>query len=74
MVNTPYSFYYSKTRFKKTEFEKDLPKRMIFPFYGETMESVRNSLKIELDKKDDDDRTVKMQWKLTFQGKHKSYE
>ena len=38
------------------------------------MENVRNRIKVELIKKDDTDKTIKQQSKLTFNGIHKSYE
>ena len=38
------------------------------------MENVRNRIKVEFIKKDDTDRIIKRQSKLTFNGIHKSYE
>ena len=38
------------------------------------MGNVRNRLKIEFIKKDDTDKVIKQQSKLTFNGIHKSYE
>ena len=43
-------------------------------FYGKTMENVRNRIKVEFIKKDEDEKIVKQQSKLTFNGIHKSYE
>ena len=43
-------------------------------FYGKTMENIRKRCKIELIKKDDNEKIVKQQSKLTFNGIHKSYE
>ena len=38
------------------------------------METIRNRLKIELIKKDDTDKIIKQQSKITFSGLDKSYE
>ena len=38
------------------------------------MENVKNRLKSDLNKKDYDDKFVKLQSKLSFNGTHKSYE
>ena len=43
-------------------------------FYGKCMENVRNRCKIEFIKKDDNEKIIKQQSKLTFNGIHKSYE
>ena len=37
------------------------------------MENVRNRLEVEIIEKDDDDKTIKQQSKLEFNGIHKSY-
>ena len=58
----------------KNEFEKDFYKLLINTFYGKTMEIVRNRKKVEIIKKDDTDKIIKQQSKLTFNGIHKSYE
>ena len=42
--------------------------------YGKTMENLRNQIKAEFIKKDDTDKIIKQQSKLTFNGIHKSYE
>ena len=55
-------------------FEKDFYKLLNNAFYGKTMEIVRNRLRIEFIKKDETDKIIKRQSKLTFNGSHKSYE
>ena len=52
----------------KNDFEKDFYKLLNYSFYGKTVESVRNRLKIEFIKKDDTDKIIKQQSKLTFNG------
>ena len=42
-------------------------------FYGKTMGNVGNRLKMELNKKTENDKTIKQQSKLTFDGVHKLY-
>ena len=54
--------------------EKDFYKLLNNAFYGETMENVRNRLKIEFIRKDETDKILKRQSKLIFNGIHKSYE
>ena len=43
-------------------------------FFGRTMETVRNRLKIEIIKKDEYKKLLKQQSKLTFNGVQKSFE
>ena len=38
------------------------------------MENVRNRIKVDIIRKDDIDKIIKQQSKLTFNGIHKSYE
>ena len=42
-------------------------------FCGKTMENVHNRRKVELIKKDDNEKIIKQHTKLTFSGIHKSY-
>ena len=58
----------------KNDFEKDFYKLLNNAFYGKTMENVRNRTKIEFIKKDEEEKMVKWQSKLTFNGIHKCYE
>ena len=52
------------------KFHKDMPNS----FYGKTMENIRNRCKIEFIRKDENEKIIKQQSKLTFNGIHKSYE
>ena len=56
------------------DFETDFYKLLNNAFYGKTMENVRNRCTIEFIKKDETDKIIKQQSKLTFNGIHKSYE
>ena len=58
----------------KNDFEKDFYKLLNNAFYGKTMENVRNRTKIEFIKKNEEEKMVKWQSKLTFNGIHKCYE
>ena len=58
----------------KNGFEKDFFKVLNNAFYGKTKENVRNRKKVEFIRKVDTDKIVKQQFKLTFNGIHKSYE
>ena len=68
------SFDTQKRNKAKNDFEKDFYKLLNNAFYGKTMENVRNRIKVKFFKKDDSDKILKQQSKLTFNGIHKSYE
>ena len=68
------SFDTQKRNKAKNDFEKDFYKLLNNAFYGKTMENVRNRIKVKFFKKDDSDKILKQQSKMTFNGIHKSYE
>ena len=68
------SFITQKGNQALNEFENFLYKLLKNALYGKTMENVRNQCKVEFIKKEDNDKIVKQQSRLTFNGNHKSYE
>ena len=57
----------------KSDFEKDFYKLLNNAFFGKTMENVRNRIMVKFFRPDDE-RQVKCQSKLSFNGIHKTYE
>ena len=68
------SFNTQKRNKAKNEFEIDFYNLLNDNFYGKTMENVRNRLKVEFIRKNDTNKNIKQQSKLTFNGIQKSYE
>ena len=58
----------------KNDFEKDFFKLLVNAAFGKFLENVRNRLEIELIKKNNDEKIINQQSKLTFSGINKSYE
>ena len=56
------------------DFEKEFYTLLITAFYGKTMENVRNRCTIVFIPKDETNKIIKQQSKLTFNGIRKSYE
>ena len=67
------SFKTQKRNQAVNDFEKDFFKKLINVFYVKTMENVCNRTKVEFKKKDDNEKIIKQQSKLTLSGIHKSY-
>ena len=68
------SFNTQKRNKAKNDFEKaffNFPNNSAF---GKSLENVRNRLELELIKKDDINKIIRQQSKLTFNGIQKSYE
>ena len=68
------SFNTKKRSLSKNDFEKDFFKILVNAFFGKFLENLRKRINIEFIKKDDNDKIVKQQSKLTFNGIHKNYE
>ena len=55
-------------------FMKDYHKNLICSFFGKTMEDVRNRIKVEFAKNTDEQKILRYQSRLDFDGIHKSYQ
>ena len=58
----------------ENDFEKEFYQLLNNAFYGKTMESVRNRLRLEFLEKYENKEIIKQQSKLIFNGIHKSFE
>ena len=67
-------FHAKKRAACKNDFQIKFHKDMPNSFYGKTMEDVRKRIKLEFIRKGYDDKIIKQQSKLTFNGINKSYE
>ena len=68
------SFNTKKRNRAKNDFEKDFFKLLVNSAFGKFLENVRNRLGLELIKKDNIQKIIDQQSKLTFNGIQKSYE
>ena len=68
------SFNTQKRNRARNDFEKDFFKLLINAAFGNFFENVRNCLRLELVKKDENKNIIRQQSKITFNGIHKSYE
>ena len=73
-LETYINFNTQKRNQAVNDFEKDFYKLLNNAFHGKTMENVRNGCKIKFIKKDETNKIIKRQSKLTFNGIHKQYE
>ena len=73
-LETYISFITQKRYKAKNEFEKDFFKLLVNAAFGKFLENVRNRLELELIKKDNIEKFINQQSKLTFNGIQKSYE
>ena len=68
------SFNTQKRNKAKNDFEKDFFKLLVNAAFGKFLENVRNRLNLELIKKDNIQKIIKQQSKLSFNGIQKFYE
>ena len=68
------SFITQKRNRAKNEFAKDLHQFINNSFFGKTMENFRYRIEVEFIRKDDTNKIIKQQSKLTFNEIHISYE
>ena len=73
MVREIYEFYTQKLNKAKIDFEKDFYNLINNAFCGKTMEIIGYRIKVEYIKKDDNEKIVEQQSKLTFGGIHKFF-
>ena len=67
-------FNTQKRNTAKNDFEKDFFELLVIAAFGKFLENVRNRLEREVVKKDNVKKIIYQQFKLTFNGIHKSYE
>ena len=67
------SFDTEKRNLAKNDFAKDFYKLFNNAFFGKTMENVRNRIKVEFIKKNDNEKINKQQSNLIYNGIQKSY-
>ena len=67
------NFNTKKQNKAKNDFEKDFYKLFNNAFYGKTMEKIRNRIRREFILKNETDKIIKQQSKLTLNGIHKFY-
>ena len=71
----PYIDYNTQKRAQAdSDFEKDYHKNLICSFFGKTMESVHDRIKVEFVKNTDEKTILRYQSRLDFNGIHKSYQ
>ena len=69
-----FSFTTQNRNRAKNGFEKDFFKLLVNAAFGNSLESVRNRIRLKLIKKDDIKNIIKQQSKLAFNAIHNSYE
>ena len=67
------TFITQKRNIAKIGSEKDFPKLLKNAFFEKTMKNIRNRIKVEYIRKDDNEKFMKQQSNLTFNGIHNTY-